>query len=483
VWPNPRFASRKFRYRQAFAPILALTVTLIVGASTACSAAGDLSGTVETFLAFDLSGGGFAIQTDSDTYGKLKVDYILSGWTFRSLSTFSVDGLVAQEFLGSGSLGLIVLSNRLLFSPIAGAGPGLTSDTKSANGVEHQYDFGTTSFIDWVSVTSITVVPTGAQWRIKTSLDGVAWDWQSELFTGSFPSGQIRVGRVARYVTIYVTTAGGYIDASALTASISSESWTGTARYTTSGVTLTAGWTLATGGSSLSFGIIGSHAGNLPVEGTIYFDILQPDCSLCFDRFTGKFVSSLSCIDRITSALKISKTGFDEVSFAATGLDLLGLASITFDARLAFSLTEKSVTLTPVLNLGDTTCFTLYTSLVAGPAGAMEITGLSTYGIRLLWSLNGVEFESLTYLDDIHYTKENYWEMFRISVDGDTCCGGSFDFEVKTHFGTTHTSLFDWAETEFEAEFGLGESYVFSTYMSFTSAGVNDLIFGFVFSW
>jgi len=458
-------------------------VALILGASTAYGAVGTLSGTVETFLALDLSGGGFAIQTDSDTYCELKVDYILSGWTFRSLSTFSVDGLLAQEFLGFGSLGLIVLNNRLLFSPIAGAGPGLTSDTKSANGVEHQYDLGTTCFIDWVSVTSITVVPAGAQWRIKTSPDGVIWDWQSELFTGGVPSGQISVGEVARYVTIYVTTAGAYIDDSALTASISGESWTGTARYTTSGMTLTAGWTLATGGSSLSFGIIGSHAGNLPVEGTIYFDVSRPDCSLCFDRFEGRFVSSFSCLDRMTSTLKISNTGFDEVSFAATGLDLLGLASITFDAKLAFSLTEKSVTLTPVLNLGDTTCVTLYASLVAGPAGAIEITGLSMYGIQLLWSLNGVEFESLTYLDGIHHTKEDYWEMFRISVDGDTCCGGAFNFEVTTHFGDTHTSLFDWAETEFEAEFGLGESYVFSTYLSFTSAGVGDLIFGFVFSW
>ena len=482
MWSNSGLAMSRIRYPQAIVSSLALTVALILGASAVCGAAGALSGTVETAIAFDLSGEGIAIQTDSDTYSKLKVDYTLSGWTFRSLSTFSVDGLVAQEFLGFGSLGLIVLNNRLLFSPIAGAGPGLTSDTKSANGVEHQYDFGTTCFIDWVSVTSITVVPAAAQWRIKTSPDGVSWDWQSELFTGSVPSGQIRVGKVARYVTIYVTTGGAYIDDSALTASISRESWTGTARYTTSGMTLTAGWTLATGGSSLSFGIVGSRAGDFPVEGTIYFDVLKPDCSLCFDGFTGKFAFSLSCLDRIASTLKIGETGFDEVSFAATGLDL-GLASITFDARLAFSLTEKSVTLTPVLNLGDTACFTLYASLSLGSAGAVAIEGLSMYGIQLLCTLNGVEFESLTYLDGIHHTKENYWEMFRISVDGDTCCGGDFNFEVKTHFGATHTSLFDWAETEFEAEFGLGENYVFSTYLSFTTAGVGDLIFGFVFTW
>jgi hypothetical protein len=101
----------------------------------------------------------------------------------------------------------------------------------------------------------------------------------------------------------------------------------------------------------------------------------------------------------------------------------------------------------------------------------------------LLWSLNGVTFESLTYLDGIHHTKEDYWEMFSISVDGDTCCGGGFDLELTTHFRDSQDSLFDWAETEFEAEFDLGASYVLSTYLSFTPAGVDDLIFGFAFTW
>jgi len=246
-------------------------------------------------------------------------------------------------------------------------------------------------------------------------------------------------------------------------------------------MTLTAGWALATEGSAVSFGVIGSHAGNLAVEGTVYFDIVKPDCSFCFDRFVGKFVFPFCCLDRITSTLEISKTGFDKVSFAVTGLGT-GLAGITFDARLAFLPTEKSVTLTPVLNLGDTTCFTLYSSLSLGST-PVEITGLLVYGIRLLCSVNGVEFESVTYLDDIHYTKEDYWEMFRISVDGATCCSGMFDFEITTHFGSTHTSLFDWAETEVETQLGLSENFSFSIYSSFTAAGTEELVFGCEVTW
>jgi len=442
-----------------------------------CAAQGILSGTLATTIALDFSGGAFGIQTDSDTYSQLEIDYTLSDWAFGSISTFSMSGLDTQEFFAAGSLGLIVFDSRLLFFPIAGSGSGLISDTKSANGVEHVYDFGALYFVNSVSVTSITVVPVGTQWRIKTSQDGIVW---SDLPYVS-PSGPVHVGELARYVGIYVATGGAYIDESGLTVSVSGESWTGTARYATSGMTLTAQWALASGGSDLTLGI-NSSVGSASVDGKLYFDVVRPDCSLCFDKVTVKVRSSLACVDSVTTTLEIDEEGFEELSFAATGLPL-GVAGMSFGGKLAFSLTEKSLQLTPTLDMWDTACFTLYASLVPGSGGALDISGISLYGIRMVASLNGVKFESLTYLDDIHHTKANYWEMFRIEVDGDTCCGGGFDFEVTTHFGKTHATLFDWAETEFNGEFGFGENYVFSNYVSFTSAGIDELAFGVGVSW
>jgi len=491
LWAKARrslnVSSGEFSLLQKAVCIVVVATFVTLGTYTTCSAGPALSGSFETALAFDLSDSTLIIQANSDTYSKLKLDYTTCGWTFESLSTFDMSGLLTQQFSASGSLGLIVLNSQLLFSPILGSGSGLISDTKSANGIEHQYDLGTSYFVAWVSVTSITVVPAGTQWRIKTSIDGATWDWySSQVFTGSVPSGQVSVGRLARYVTIYVT-AGGYIDDSAVTVSVSGESWITTARLVTEGVTLTGTLTIASGASSFSFGIVGAHVGNLPVTGTIYFDILKPDCSLCFDRFEGTFDFPFACLDEVTATLKVNcpQTGSDivlnELSLATEDIDV-GLSWLTFDLKVAFMVPSKTVTLTPTLNLGTCTCFTVYSALNTG-AGPWEITALSLYGIGVTYDWNGVSFESLTYLDGIHFVKDTYWEKFVIKSTGDACCEGRFTFEVATYFQDTHTTLFDWAETDVEASIRLTSAFTASTKIVIDTTGLTDVILGIAYIW
>jgi len=215
----------------------------------------------------------------------------------------------------------------------------------------------------------------------------------------------------------------------------------------------------------------------------------QPDCNLCFDDFEGTFGFSLGCLDPVTATLRMrnpttaSQSAFEEFSLSTTDLDL-GLLGITFDATVAFELAEKTVTLTPALNLGTGTCFTVYASLGSGTAGAWEITDLSIYGIRILQALGGVSFESLSYLDDLHHVKDTYWERFTIKSVGDTCCAGRFEFSVSAYFDKTSSSLFDLAETEASLSFGLTDALTIRLKAVMASqTGPEELVFGWRFSW
>ena len=271
--------------------------------------------------------------------------------------------------------------------------------------------------------------------------------------------------------------------------SVSAQAWTTNVRLVTDGVTLYGTSTIATGASGLTLGVIGSLGDNLPVTGRLSFIMAKPSCSFCFARFEGTFGLSLGCLDPVTATLKMrnpttaGQSAFEELSFSTTDLDL-GLLGITFDARLAFELAEKTVTLTPALNLGTGTCFTVYASLGSGTAGAFEITSLSIYGIRILQAWGGVSFESLSYLDDLHHVKDTYWERFTIKSVGGTCCAGRFEFSVSAYFEETSLSLFDLAETEASLSFGLTDALTVRLKAVVASqAGPEELVFGWRLTW
>jgi hypothetical protein len=449
-----------------------------------CSGATAFHGAWEGGLGFSFP---LAVQTDSDTYSRLRLAYTISDWTFDSLTTFGMSGLVSQRLGASGTLGLLALNSQLLFSPAPGSA--VTPYSKTTSGVEHRYDLGTPRFVDWVSVTAIGMDTPADTWRITTSLDGITWDWVPGVFTqGDVPTGHFSVGAVVRYISIIVTS--GLMHTSSVLISVSALAWTTNVRLVTDGVTLYGVLTIATGGSGLSLGVIGSLGDNLPVTGRLSFIMAQPNCDLCFDRFEGTFGFSLSCLDLVTATLKMrnpttaGQSAFDELSFSTTGLDL-GLLGITFDARIAFELDEKTVTLTPALNLETGTCFTVYASLGSGTAGQWEITSLSIYGIRILQAWDGVSFESLSYLDDLHHVKDTYWERFTIkSVGGDACCAGRIEFSVSAYFEETSSSLFDLAETEASLSFGLTNALTIRLKAVVASqAGPEELVFGWSLTW
>jgi hypothetical protein len=466
---------------------LALVLTVVIAGGLAATAASPLSGTWEMGIAFNPSATTFAglVQTDSDTYTKLTVNYVTDGWTFASISTFEVSGFSTQEFTASGSLGLITLINsRLTFSPILGSSSSTLSYSKTTNTPTHDYNLGRQYFIGSVSATGVKVDSAATEWCIRVSRDGTSWSSVSEWFTGDGASGEITVNRLAQYVQIYTdATKSHYVDESSIVVTASANSFTTTARLVTGGLTFDGGSTIATTGSSCSLTVTGATPDDgLTASATTYFSMSKTDCSLSFDRIQGTFGFAFACLDKVTATWKVDCTGFDQLSFSVTGLDF-GLSCITFDATLVFSLLEKTVTLTPRLNLENDTCFTVYASLVTATADTWEITGLTIYGLGVKHSWNGLSFESLSYFDGIHRVKDTYWEKFTIKSTGDSCCGGKLSFDVFTYFQDTHTTLFDWAETKVELSIGLTSAFTGSTSIVVDMTGFTELKLGLKATW
>ena len=476
---------RSLRRCVARASVVFFMASLVLFAAGALSfGASPFRGTSEGAFAFGFP---FALQTDSDTYSRLTLTYTASDWTFDSLSNLGASGLLSQQFDAFGSLGSVVLSSQLRFWPLSGSAPSLISDSRTASGVEHRYDLGVPYFVDWVSVTSITMDTPTTQWRIKTSLDGTTWDWVSGVFSGNVPTGQVSVGAIARYASI-VVIATGHIDASSVQMSVSAESWVTNARLVADGVTLYGTSTIATGSSGFSLGAVGSYGGNLPISGTMSFVIGKPTCALCFDRFEGTFGFSVGCLDLVTATLRmrnpqtVSQSAFEELALSVDGL-YIGLPSITLDADIVFDVAEKTITLTPELDLGADNCLTVYASLAGGTADQWDITGLSVYGIRIVYAWDGVSFESLSYLDGLHFVKDTSWEALTITSIGDTCCGSGLEFGVSTYFDKASSSLFGWAETEVSVSFGVAVGLTIRFEMDVKPAGLDGLLFGWRFSW
>jgi len=473
------------RMRTPIPFISLIGLTLLVMGGLAATAASPLSGTFEAGIAFTPTATTITdfIQTDSDTYMRSIFNYNTDGWTFTSDSTLDVSGVTRQEFSASGALGLFIINSRLTFFPVLGSHASLMTYSNSVNSPSHIYDLGHLYFVDWVSATGVKVSSPTTHWYIRVSQDKATWETVSQEFKGNGVSGQVSVSQLARYIQIYATDGSSvYVDESTITASVSGNAWVTTAHLVAGGVTLDTSFTKATGGSNASLTISGTQDETLSSSITVYFKLTDPSCSFCLDHVQGTIGFDFGCIKDITTTWKLSSSGFEELSFSVSNIDI-GLPGITLDGRVSFALLAKTVTLTPKLTLGNNTCFTIYAGLESGTGTPTEITGVNIYGLGLSYTWKGISIESLSYLDGLHHVKDTYWERFTIKSTGDSCCGGNLAFETSAYFQEAHSTLFDWAETDIGLSIGLGNSTTISTSIVVDTTGFAEWKIGWKASW
>ncbi len=330
----------------------------------------------------------------------------------------------------------------------------------------------------------ITVDYTVGSWTFesKTGFSLTGWDTQS--FTADGVLGAFTIG------SDLVFNPGG----------ASFTSWDTTGSVSIAGVSFDGEFLLEAAGSGWTFGASGG-AGDLSLGATVYFNmdsdgnLVQTDSyCFCFSSVEFKVGFPFGCIDLVNVTIGFSQAGFDGVTFAVTGIDLPGISWLSFDATLKFDDgdTGKTLTLTPNLVLGDSSCIVLYSRLVGEDGescttdGVLSITGIEIYGIGLSFDPAGVTFSSYSSFDPAKNKsitgKADYWEVFSISTSSDACCG-PFSFTLDTYFSCDSTVLFDWAETDANISYGLSDNFTITTGLSVTDAGFTKWTLGFDVTW
>jgi len=227
--------------------------------------------------------------------------------------------------------------------------------------------------------------------------------------------------------------------------------------------------------------------------GGVYYlpEVGGETCCPCFTRNYTTFEGlSLGCVDFDAGLSFDCSMGFEWLKILL--IDIQVSPSLSYDALLDFGFNQtgsyKLLTIEPKLHLGPACCLTFHLDLDSAPAYFLD--ALKINGISMSHTWNGVTFTSLTsfnpvyeslggyYLaDDVaspttygffvpdtifpktafdsttgvgYYTlvcfpEEYYdiWEMFIIEGQGDGCCGGTYNWAIKTYFGDRWLMIVD----------------------------------------
>ena len=269
--------------------------------------------------------------------------------------------------------------------------------------------------------------------------------------------------------------------------------WNSNVSAAIAGVTFGGAFYLTSAGSGWMFSTSGVE-GDLSLSATAYFNYPVPTTlqtnSYCFCFTSVRFNASFpfACVDLVDVSLGFSAAdGFDGITFSLDTVSLPGLPFLTFDFDLTFSIqTEgKVLTIVPTINL-DSDCIIIYAELVTGSSDWI-ITGLNIYGVGLRYSWTGLSFASYSSFDpgkNASLTgKSEYWEVFTITNNTDSCCGGEFEFSVSTYFSCDSTALFDWGETDIDVSVGIGSNFTLSTGILVDTTGIKEWTIGFAVTW
>ncbi|KPJ58400.1 MAG: hypothetical protein AMJ46_14255 [Latescibacteria bacterium DG_63] len=240
-----------------------------------------------------------------------------------------------------------------------------------------------------------------------------------------------------------------------------------------------------------------------------YFDVQSPGCCLCWSGLDIYVEYPFACFDLVTMLSFSCTNGFDQVKFEiddiCLGLPWLSLAWID----IMFTTQAKVVNADFTLVVGQCFCFTPYLALEG--AGTL-IDGISLKALLVDYSWNGIVFKVgelfdedgwrpyLTYPGyDVQYAwawdgtltsydeckvPEGYDEFFGVEIDGDSCCGGSFDASLFSWFDTgDSTGIFDWKETRVDLEVGIGSNSTLITSMRLDNNGLHWVKLGYKFVW
>ncbi len=321
---------------------------------------------------------------------------------------------------------------------------GLAQELSGSWDLEIDIDPQQTSFSDSLSVYSILKVDYSiGNWTFGSStvLDENGWvdqDFSTTGILGGFTlTGAVDFNPDATFGSLVLTASSSF-----------------------AGVLVGTQFTLEGNDTFLTLTASGS-AGSLGVTTTVNFGDDNETCDFPFSDVTIALGFPFCCAD-ISSALTIDCSGFDQISFSVSGVEVPNLPWLTLSAQLVYTLQTKSLTISPTFDFGTVTCIDFYVTVDS--SDNLTIGSISIAGIKLSCDVGAVTFTGISYWGETGKPSPlagtDYWEVYRIETNDDACCG-PFSFDVSAYFLEGGLRLFDVSMFEANLELTVAPQFEF----------------------
>ena len=144
------------------------------------------------------------------------------------------------------------------------------------------------------------------------------------------------------------------------------------------------------------------------------------DCPLAFKSLSFSLECPGSCGD-FAGDLAFACTGFSSLALSLSAIDVPGIPWLTLAGKLSYEVDEKTLTLSPSVDLIESACFEVLSEIDF--AGNLALMAWNIYGLGFSFELGAISVEALSYLDAAHTIEGEYWESLAISYNQNGCCG------------------------------------------------------------
>jgi len=207
-------------------------------------------------------------------------------------------------------------------------------------------------------------------------------------------------------------------------------------------------------------------------------------CGFDFNNIDIKVDFPFCCAD-VSTEIYFTCDGFQWIDFSVGGIKIPNLPWVTLGATVEFTMTSKTLMLSPTFDFGAITCFNLYIGSYTTPVldpdygwvyepaqGPLSLGDIHIDGISLTCDIGGVQFTGISYWGALTGTKKpgllkgtTYWEAYQIKTTDDGCCG-PFAFDITVYFKQNGTQLFDVSKLAANMSIQVATQFTFKTGIS-----------------
>jgi hypothetical protein len=205
--------------------------------------------------------------------------------------------------------------------------------------------------------------------------------------------------------------------------------------------------------------------------------IQTTSCALPFTMAEGRFNIPLEACDTPTDArIRFDATGFSELSLSAPHVGDLPFA-ISLSSFLTFTADEKTITLSPSLNLENPDCFDFYAGL-EWDAATHTLSELLFYGMGMRCEIGEIQLRMLVALDPsvLALVKSPYRSLVGLVWPIAGCCGVDGEGSLALFFGDA--TLFDLEEIDAELSLPITDQLTLTLSCDLPMTGQPTFTFG-----